>query len=175
MAGEAGRGLAVVADEVQRLAQNARDATEQIARDWCSRNGKDFVFSDYKNEPATANWLHVDNFANARNQSFAQATGDWLMWADCDDLCSDAKKLRNIIELTPPDVVMMRFPYWVPQVATNTQRERIIALAGERYPTARLFVARPHPREFALDFTQLGGEQEAETETTGSELEETSA
>lgn len=111
---------------VRAIGATEPDATEQIARDWCSRNGKDFVFSDYKNEPATANWLHVDNFANARNQSFAQATGDWLMWADCDDLCSDAKKLRNIIELTPPDVVMMRFPYWIPQVATNTQRERII-------------------------------------------------
>lgn len=102
------------------------DNTHDLARDWCEQHGKRFVFSDYVNAPPTANWPHVDDFAAARNQSFAQANGDWLFWADCDDIIGDAAELRRVIESAEPAVVLLRFPYEVPQVATTTQRERAI-------------------------------------------------
>lgn len=44
------------------------------------------------------------------------------------------------------------------------QQERVVALAAQRFPEARLFTAHPHPREFALDFTQLGGSEDPEAE-----------
>lgn len=102
------------------------DNTHDLARDWCQRHGKRFVFSDYVNAAPTANWPHVDDFAAARNQSFAQATGDWLFWADCDDTIDDAPALRAALTSATPETVLLRFPYNVPQVATVTQRERAI-------------------------------------------------
>ena len=111
---------------VRAIGASKPDDTEQIARDWCNQNGKRFIFSDYLNDPSAANWMHVDNFASARNKSFSQSNGDWLIWADCDDVLSNAALLRKMLNDTPPDVVMLRFPYYVKQVETTTQRERAI-------------------------------------------------
>lgn len=46
------------------------------------------ITGEYFNAERALEWEHVDNFAEARNWSFALAPDDceWLMWADCDDL-----------------------------------------------------------------------------------------
>ena len=50
------------------------------------------LVGEYLNGEAGRDWPHVDNFAAARNQTFALAPAgtDWLMWADCDDLLADS-------------------------------------------------------------------------------------
>jgi hypothetical protein len=100
------------------------DKTADLASAWCYENGKAFVFSEYVNAP-DSNLAHIDNFAAARNQSFAQGTGDWLLWADCDDMLSDADKLRELLSADGIGA-LVRFPYDV--VGTNKQpmRERAI-------------------------------------------------
>ena len=75
---------------VRAIGSQEPDDTEQLARDWCERNAVPIVFSDYRNGVVAQAWRHVDSFARARNQAFAQGTGDWLLWADCDDVLTDA-------------------------------------------------------------------------------------
>ena len=83
---------------VSAIGSQPADATEELVDIWCQENGRRFGFDDYwnagtetlddepldPNNPAT--WPHVDDFAAARNLSFSLATGDWLMWADADDI-----------------------------------------------------------------------------------------
>lgn len=107
---------------VRALGTTEPDETESIARSWCEKAGKAFLFSEYKNKTQMA---HVDDFAAARNQAFDRATGDWLFWADCDDVVDSAAALRKQIEKeTEHD--MLRFPYSVPQSGKLTMRERAI-------------------------------------------------
>jgi hypothetical protein len=62
------------------------DDTLDIAR------ARGCLVAEYHNAPAGQDWPHVDNFAAARNQSFAMAPEgtDWLMWADADDLLTES-------------------------------------------------------------------------------------
>lgn len=41
-------------------------------------------------------WEH--DFAKARNFNFAQATGDYILWLDCDDVLRGAENLKALIE-----------------------------------------------------------------------------
>lgn len=107
---------------VRALGTTEPDETESLARSWCEKAGKAFLFSEYKNKTQMA---HVDDFAAARNQAFDQATGDWLFWADCDDVIDSAAALRDVIEGTT-EHDMLRFPYSVPQSGKLTIRERAI-------------------------------------------------
>ena len=100
------------------------DDTWHKAADWCASRGKDFVGGEYRNEPANAKWKHVDDFAAARNASFKAATGEWLFWADCDDVIDDAGGIRALAASCEAD--MYRLPYSVPDVKKRTLRERLI-------------------------------------------------
>ena len=102
------------------------DDTEEIARRFCADNGKALVFSRYANGADAAKWEHVDDFAAARTQAFAQATGDALFWADCDDVASeDIAKIRDIaLTLGPNDIC--RFPYDVIGSGKRPFRERLL-------------------------------------------------
>ena len=64
---------------VRAIGSQEPDATERIVREWCAENSVLFVFSEYKNGATAQAWKHVDSFAKARNQAFAQACGDWLI------------------------------------------------------------------------------------------------
>lgn len=109
---------------VRAIGTATPDDTVERAREWCRANQRDFVFSDYRNG---ADLPHVDDFAAARNQSFAQATGVWLLWADCDDVCSDAAEIRTLVaEAQTKGDAMLRFPYSIPQSSKVTMRERLI-------------------------------------------------
>jgi hypothetical protein len=115
----------------------APDDTAARAEAWCSANGKRCVLGVYRNAPENAALAHIDDFAAARNHAFAQANGAWLFWADCDDLIDDAPALRKEIEAAPDDLLMLRFPYSVPQSGKQTVRERAIRreafAAGRRW------------------------------------------
>lgn len=111
---------------VRAIGAAAPDATEKIAREWCSQNSIGFVFSDYRNTVGAQAWKHVDSFAAARNQSFDQANGDWLVWADCDDVLTEAEDMGAMLAELPDDVLMVRCPYDVRGTGKKLQRERFI-------------------------------------------------
>ena len=60
-------------------AQNPDD-TLDIAR------ARRCVCAEYHNDDEHADWPHVDDFAAARNLAFKLASGDYIAWADTDDV-----------------------------------------------------------------------------------------
>lgn len=51
------------------------------------------------------------DFSNARNRSFELATGDWVFWADADDIVLGAETLRPAAEAAPPGPFAFLAPY----------------------------------------------------------------
>lgn len=111
---------------VRAIGKAKPDETEQMARDWCAEKGIPFVFSEHKNQLGAEAWDHVDSFAAARNNAFAQATGDWLVWADCDDILLESAGFREKLETVAPDVLMIRCLYDVRGTGKKLYRERAI-------------------------------------------------
>jgi glycosyltransferase involved in cell wall biosynthesis len=111
---------------VRAIGAKEPDATEEMARSWCATNAVPLVFSDYQNGVTAQAWKHVDSFAKARNQAFAQATGDWLVWADCDDVLAEADDLKSKLAELSEEVLMVRCPYDVRGTGKKLQRERFI-------------------------------------------------
>ena len=115
---------------VRAIGSQAPDSTESLARDWCAANAVPFVFSEYENGVTARTWKHVDSFAKARNQAFAQATKEWLVWADCDDTLSQAADVSDKLAELTDDVLMVRCPYDVRGTGKNLLRERFIRRAA---------------------------------------------
>ena len=111
---------------VRAVGAQTPDNTEELARDWCAANAVAFVFSEYRNEITARAWPHVDSFANARNQAFAQAGGDWLVWADCDDTLASTDDFASALRSLSADVLMVRCPYDVRGTGKKLHRERFI-------------------------------------------------
>jgi hypothetical protein len=79
-------------------------------------------------EDERQNWPHVDDFAAARNMACDMATGDWLMWADTDDIITpdsiqQIKRLLADIGDKGVDGILMR--YVIPEDGVINWRERI--------------------------------------------------
>jgi glycosyltransferase involved in cell wall biosynthesis len=106
------------------------DDTEAKAIAWCDAHGKRCLVQEYRNGLDAATWEHVDDFSAARNAAFAQATGEWMLWADCDDTHEDAAALRRAMEEAPPEVSLMRFPYDVTGTGKRPMRERCLRRAS---------------------------------------------
>jgi len=104
---------------VRAIGNQKPDRTVDIAR----RRG--CVICEYIN--INREWPHVDNFAWARNAAFEEATGDWVVWADLDDIAEGLETLRPDLEKLPPEVLMLQAPYVVPdqRIAFN-MRERAV-------------------------------------------------
>lgn len=111
---------------VRAIGARQPDNTEEMARKWCRANKKKFIFSEYRNGMSARDWDHVDSFGEARNAAFAQATGDWLFWADCDDIVEETQNFRSILEQAAPDVMLVRYFYDVRGTGKKLFRERAI-------------------------------------------------
>jgi glycosyltransferase involved in cell wall biosynthesis len=111
---------------VRAIGKREPDDTMQQAEAWCAANGKAFLSAEYRNGFAARDWDHVDSFGAARNQAFRQATGEWLIWADCDDTMERAENLRADLAALPADVSMVRYAYDVRGSGKKLMRERAI-------------------------------------------------
>ena len=73
---------------VRAIGNQISDATLDRA---CGKYGA--ITGEYFNAPEHRDWPHVDNFAAARNLSFSLATGDYILWADTDDILESGGEL----------------------------------------------------------------------------------
>jgi len=113
-----------VADEiiiVRAIGNQKPDKTLTIAKKRGCRT------SEYFNAEGNE-WPHVDDFGSARNAACDMATGDWLMWADTDDVITpdsiaQIRRLIDDIDSKPADGVLMR--YVVPEDGVVNWRERL--------------------------------------------------
>jgi glycosyltransferase involved in cell wall biosynthesis len=82
------QSIAPHVDEMVVVDTGSTDRTREIARD-CGARVFDFPWTD--------------SFAEARNQSLAQARGDWIFWMDADDVISPqvGQELRRLIRRHP--------------------------------------------------------------------------
>lgn len=101
---------------------------------------------EYFNDPARP-WPHVDDFAAARNTAFDLAGGDWLMWADLDDVLVNGPEIRRVLEDTPESVVGVCAPYDVKDDQVRIFRERIVRRGAARWES---------PVHEHLEFTREG-------------------
>lgn len=70
------------------------------------------VIKKYKGKESFYKW--TNNFADARNFNFSQATGDYIFWCDSDDIVKGAEGLRGLIEEIKDkniDAVAMNYLY----------------------------------------------------------------
>jgi hypothetical protein len=88
------------------------------------------LVGEYLNGETGKDWPHVDNFAAARNQTFALAPAgtDWLMWADCDDLLADsgAETLAKIRAGLPIAQGAIYAPYVTNASGSYARRIRLV-------------------------------------------------
>jgi len=122
-----------VADEVIVVRatgwQVESDKTLAIAKKKGCRTG------EYWNNPEKT-WPHVDDFAAARNMACDMATGDWLMWADTDDIITpdSVAQIRRLIEdIADKDVQGVLMRYVVPEDGVINWRERIWRRGSARW------------------------------------------
>lgn len=117
---------------VRAIGALAPDRTLDIAKEMGCHVG------EYKNSPLVADWQHLDNFGEARNQAFAKAyelagKDGWVMWADCDDVIDPRMvepHLKAIAEC-PDEYDWILTDYVIPEQSKRAPRERFF-----RYHTA---------------------------------------
>ena len=111
-----------LADELVVVA--ASGTAKNTIKDTAEKLGA--VFGEYKNNTYNE-WPHLDDFAAARNLANSLATGDFVMWADTDDVFPEGQpqKHRDAIEAWG-DYSVIATRYDVPTAGyRNVPRERI--------------------------------------------------
>ena len=81
-------------------------------------------------------WNHVDDFGAARNAALDLATGDWLMWADTDDIMTkdSGDQIKQLIaDIHDKDVHGVLMRYVVPEDNIINWRERIWRKGSARW------------------------------------------
>lgn len=110
---------------VRAIGSLTPDRTEQLAEEWCAKNGRRFLFRDYHNQ---VDLPHVDHFGNARNLSFKLATRDWCLWLDCDDQLNTETSLQIVdaVQTTGLKYNSVHCTYRLVTGGGDIQRERLI-------------------------------------------------
>ena len=117
--------LLEVFDEFVVVDTGSTDGTKKLVKKLIPKNK--LVFKEIP-------W--IDDFSFARQQSFDLATGDWIVWADADDIIENPFELRSIATKCDKDGVnAVVFPYhYVVDENGNTTvlqtRERLIKNNG---------------------------------------------
>lgn len=90
-------------ESLPRCLEGVKDHVEEIilvlagvSNDNTALVAADLAAQDPRIKVSYFEW--VDDFAAARNFSFEQATGDWIIWLDDDDLIEGAEKLHMLAE-----------------------------------------------------------------------------
>jgi hypothetical protein len=119
-----------LADEiviVSAIGNQQADMTLEIAEN------RGCVIGHYFNDHS---WPHVDDFSAARNMACNMATGDWLMWADTDDLISpeSIEQIKRLLaDIHDKDVDGVLMPYVIPEDGVVNWRERIWRKGSARW------------------------------------------
>lgn len=130
---------------VRAVGATPHDQTLTTAKDWCRRNAKECRIGEYLNAGAAPltgagidegdprTWPHVDDFAAARNQAWAMATGDWQFWADLDDVIApeDAAKIRATADSGAAEYYFFR--YAIAASGESNIRERLFRRGDARW------------------------------------------
>jgi len=100
-----------IADEIIIVDTGSTDKTKHIAKQF-TRRVFDFTW--------------IDDFAAARNFSFARATKDFIMWLDADDIITNEniKKILTLKQSLNPNIDMVTMKYHLGNETFST-RERI--------------------------------------------------
>lgn len=77
------------------------------------------------------NFRWVDDFSAARNFSFSKLNNDFVLWIDSDDVIEGADKLRELVQMSPPNIAGIWFPYYyafddMGNCTTLFDRERLL-------------------------------------------------
>ena len=120
-----------VFDELVFVDTGSKDKTKSIVTEICSKNKKSLKLI---NSP----WR--EDFSYHRNESFDAATGDWILWLDCDDLLSNASVLRSFVEEKGAffDGVTLPYDYAKDEygnVVVVHWRERVLRNIREKEPS----------------------------------------
>src|SRR5947209_16369544 len=94
-------------DEIVVVDTGSRDATEVVASRYTE---KIFHFA----------WC--DDFAAARQFAFDQATGDWVMWVDADDIVIHAERIRPLVEQAAAEIAGFYWQYIIDRDARGIPR-----------------------------------------------------
>lgn len=105
---------------VRAIGASQPDDTRGIARD------KGCVCLEYENKPDHF-WPHVDDFAAARQKAFDEATGEWILWADTDDILNEGsiEAIQDAIK-QHPEADGFSFSYSVPEDGLIVDKVRIV-------------------------------------------------
>ena len=79
-----------VFDEINITITGENKRCEQVAR---------------KHSAKVSHFKWINDFAKARNYNFKQATGEYIMWLDADDVVKGAKNIRKVVEKMNEDKV----------------------------------------------------------------------
>jgi glycosyltransferase involved in cell wall biosynthesis/2-polyprenyl-3-methyl-5-hydroxy-6-metoxy-1,4-benzoquinol methylase len=132
------KSVDTIADEVWIADTGSRDATMQLAKPY-TRNGGD-VWSIGTCPDVPADLPPPGDFGWARNQSAAQATGDWILWIDCDEFLENPENVHKFLTDNPFNGYVLRqchvmkdAPYRFDKPIRLFRREPVGKQAGVQY------------------------------------------
>jgi len=132
------KSVDAIADEVWIADTGSRDATMQLAKPY-TRNGGD-VWSIGKCPDVPTDLPPPGDFGWARNESASQATGDWVLWIDCDEFLENPENVHKFLTDNPFNGYVMRqchvmkdAPYRFDKPIRLFRRNPVGAQAGIEY------------------------------------------
>lgn len=89
---------------LDRCLKSVKGVFDEICVNITGINGKcEYVCKKHKAKYILSKW--ENDFAKARNTNFKQATGDFVMWLDADDVVKGAENIRAVVEKMAEDNV----------------------------------------------------------------------